>query len=129
LYRIIMLHRLRQMHSTEAERRELEKYGARARGGETNYFQMPDRGLTPPRNVKVALSDKTLITWDTSYAGDEPIAHYEIVRDGEVLEKVMHKPQATTAPFAYETAATGKEFSIVAVDAGGRRVSSDPITA
>ncbi len=114
---------------TEAERRELENYGARARGGETNYFQMPDRGLTPPRNVKVALTDKTLITWDTSYAGDEPIAHYEIVRDGEVLEKVMHKPQATTAPFSYETAATGKEFAIVAVDAGGRRVSSDPITA
>jgi aryl-alcohol dehydrogenase-like predicted oxidoreductase len=114
---------------TEAQRRELEMYGVRARGGDTNYFQMPDRGLTPPRNVKVTQTDKTLITWDTSYAGNEPIAHYEIVRDGEVLEKIIHKPQATTAPFSFETAATGKEFSIVAVDAAGRRVSSDLITA
>jgi aryl-alcohol dehydrogenase-like predicted oxidoreductase len=113
----------------ETERRELEKYGERARGGETNYFQMPDRGLTPPRNVRVTRTDKTLITWDTSYAGNEPIAHYEIVRDGEVLEKIMHKPQTSKTPFSFETAAAGKEFSIVVVDAAGRRVSSDAINA
>jgi hypothetical protein len=31
---------------------------------------------------------------------------------------------ATTIPFSFETAAAGKEFSIVAVDAAGRKVSS-----
>jgi aryl-alcohol dehydrogenase-like predicted oxidoreductase len=34
----------------ERQRRELEKIGVRARNGETNYFQMADGGLTPPRN-------------------------------------------------------------------------------
>jgi hypothetical protein len=44
--------RLRPDALTEEERRELEKIGARAREGETNYFQMADSGLTPPRNAK-----------------------------------------------------------------------------
>jgi aryl-alcohol dehydrogenase-like predicted oxidoreductase len=113
---------------TESERRDLEKIGARARGGETNYFQMPDRGLTPPRNAKVTRTDKTRITWDTSYAGDEPIAHYEIVSDGEVIETIRHKPQISTAPFTFETAASGNGFRIVAVDASGRKAASDLIT-
>jgi hypothetical protein len=33
---------------SENERRNLENIGARAHNGETNYFQLPDKGLTLP---------------------------------------------------------------------------------
>ena len=114
---------------TESERRELEKIGARAREGNTNYFQMADRGLTPPRNVKLTGTDRLKLTWDTSYAGDEPVTHYEIMKDGEILETVRHTPQVSKVPFSYETAAAGKEFRVVAVDAAGRKAAGDIITA
>ena len=112
---------------TDDERRNLEKIGARARQGETNYFQMADRGLTPPRNVEIAKTDKIKLSWDTSYAGNEPIAHYEIIRDGEILETIQHMPQVSKVPFTYETA-SGKEFRLVAVDAAGRKAATEIIT-
>lgn len=108
---------------TDSERRELENYGARARNGETNYFQMADRGLTPPRNAKLSKTDGIKLSWDTSYAGDEPIAHYEIIRDGELLETVQHAPQTSLEPFTYE-AGSGNEFKVVAVDTAGRKAES-----
>ena len=112
---------------TEDERRDLEKIGARARQGETNYFQMADRGLTPPRNVEIAKTDKIKLSWDTSYAGNEPVAHYEIIRDGEILETIQHTPQVSKVPFTYETA-SGKEFRLVAVDSAGRKAATEIIT-
>ncbi len=110
---------------SEHDRRELEKIGARAREGNTNYFQLADRGLTPPRNVSLTRTDRIKLSWDTSYAGDEPIAHYEIIRDGELLETVQHKPQISKVPFSIETSMAGKEFKIVAVDTAGRKAESD----
>jgi aryl-alcohol dehydrogenase-like predicted oxidoreductase len=112
----------------EKERRDLEKIGARARKGETNYFQMADRGLTPPRNPRLVKSDKIKLTWDTSYAGDEPVARYEIIKDGVLAETIPHRPQATSEPFSCELP-PGKEFRIIAVDAAGRRSESEILTA
>ena len=112
---------------SEKERRELEKIGERARGGETNYFQMADQGLTPPGNPEIDKTDMIKLTWDTSYAGNEPITHYEIIRDGELLETVQHTPQISKVPFSYETPA-GNEFQIVAVDAAGRKSATDALT-
>jgi aryl-alcohol dehydrogenase-like predicted oxidoreductase len=104
----------------EKQRRELEKIGLRARNGDTNYFQLADTGLTPPRNPIVTKSGNVKLTWDTSYAGNEPIAHYEIVGDGQVIGTVPHIPQVSKDPFSFE-AATGKQFKIVAVDVAGRK--------
>lgn len=112
----------------ESQRRELEKIGARARNGQTNYFQLPDRGLTPPRNPHVTKSDGIKLTWDTSYAGDEPISHYEIEIDGKVAATVRHVPQVSRDPFFYK-AASGKEFKITAVDAIGRKSSTGMLKA
>ncbi len=111
----------------ENERRELEKIGGRARQGETNYFQMANRGLTPPRNVKIAKTNIIKLSWDTSYAGNEPVTHYEIIRDGEILKKIQHTPQVSKVPFTYETV-SGNEFRLVAVDAAGRKASTETIT-
>lgn len=113
---------------TGNERRELENYGARARNGETNYFQMADRGLTPPRNARMSGTDKVRISWDTSYAGDEPVSRYEVFRDGELVETVTHKPQVSKEPFTCETA-PGKEFNVVAVDAAGRKAETGVLKA
>lgn len=111
----------------ENERRELEKIGEHARNGETNYFQLSDTGLTPPRNAKIMKTDKVTLSWDTSYAGNEPLAHYEILSDGEVVGTLPHTPQAFKEPFSFEVA-TGKEFKVVAVDAAGRKSATEILT-
>ncbi len=112
---------------TEQERRELENIGGRARGGETNYFQMADRGLTPPRNVRLEKADGIKLAWDTSYAGNEPVVNYEIIGDGQLIETISHEPQATTEPFTCELSAV-TELKVVAVDAAGRRAESGTLT-
>jgi aryl-alcohol dehydrogenase-like predicted oxidoreductase len=111
----------------EKERRELEKIGVQARNGETNYFQMSDRGLTPPQNATFKKDDLNL-TWDTSLAGDEPISHYEIISEGTLIGTVNHTPQTSKEPFKYRIV-TGKTFKIVAVDAAGRRAETAVIMA
>jgi predicted aldo/keto reductase-like oxidoreductase len=109
------------------ERREFEKIGAMARNGETNYFQLADTGLTPPRNAAITRSDKIKLSWDTSYAGNEPVSYYEIMGDGKIVGKVPHLPQASKDPFSFEIQ-SGKEFRIVAVDAIGRKSATDALT-
>jgi len=108
----------------ENERRELEKIGMRARNGETNYFQLTDTGLTPPRNATIAKSDRIKLSWDTSYAGNEPIAHYEVECDGKIVGNVKHTPQISKDPFIFEIP-SGKEFRITAVDVIGRKSVTD----
>jgi predicted aldo/keto reductase-like oxidoreductase len=111
----------------EMERRELEKIGMRARNGETNYFQLADTGLTPPRNAVMTKSNGVKLSWDTGYAGNEPISHYEIVSDGKVVGTVPHHPQTTKEPFRYEIP-SGKEFKVVSVDAIGRKSATEVLT-
>ncbi len=84
---------------------------------------MADRGLTPPRNVKIAKTDKIKLSWDTSYAGDEPVAHYEIIRDGEMLETIQQTPRVSKVPFTWETA-SGREFRLVAVECSWQKSSN-----
>ena len=112
---------------TKNERRELEKMGTLARNGETNYFQLADKGLTPPRNAKLTKSDKIKLSWDTSYAGNEPITHYEIESDGKVIGKVQHLPQISKDPFTYEPL-SGNEFKVIAVDSIGRKSATEILT-
>jgi aryl-alcohol dehydrogenase-like predicted oxidoreductase len=112
----------------ERQRRELEKIGARVRNGETNYFQMADEGLTPPRNARLEKADRIKISWETSYAGDEPISHYQVIRDGQLADTIPHRPQGTKEPFTCELSG-GSEFRIVAVDFAGRRAETRPLMA
>ncbi len=112
-----------------AQRRDLESLGLRAKNGETNWFQLADRELTPPQNARIENSETAIrLSWDTAYAGDEPLAKYEIVREGELLDTVEHQPQTSKTPFRYETETSGKEFQIVAVDAAGRKAVSDTLS-
>jgi hypothetical protein len=109
---------------SENARRELENIGARAHNGETNYFQLPDKGLSPPRNAELTKSDGIRLSWDTSYAGNEPLSHYEIESEGKIIGSVKHIPQVSKDPFSFQVR-SGKEFKIIAVDAIGRKSATD----
>ena len=109
---------------TAQQRRELEKLGLKAKNGQTNYFQLEGAKLTPPSNIKLAKQNKLKITWDTAVAGDEPISHYEILKDGVKIKEIKHVPQISSEPFLFETEIAGKEYSLATVDAAGRKAVS-----
>lgn len=112
---------------TAEQRRELESLGLRAKNGQTNWFQQPDRGLTPPRNARIERGDRVQLKWDTAYAGDEPLSHYVITCDGQELGTVRHVPQTSKTPFFFEADA-GAEYSIISVDAARRRASTTALS-
>jgi hypothetical protein len=78
------------------------------------FLQRTAIGLTPPRNPgaesdTAGFSPATpqprpaiRISWDTAYAGAAPIRHYEVIRDGELIATVPHKPQINCERFFYE---------------------------
>jgi aryl-alcohol dehydrogenase-like predicted oxidoreductase len=115
--------------------REIEQLAARAKNGETNYFQKAAEPLSPPRDAAVSQDkegDERIVrlTWNTAYAGDEPVSHYAIERDGENVAKVAHRPQTTKTPFGFEERISDRQahrYRLVAVDAAGRTASSDEL--
>jgi len=108
---------------SESERRAIEPLGLRAKDGRTNWFQLADRGLTAPRNARAERGERLVLAWDCAYAGDEPLDHYEILRDGQPVATVPHRPQTSKTPFRH-AAATGGNYTIVAVDAAGRKAAA-----
>lgn len=114
---------------TAGERSELEELGLKAKGGETNYFQMSYEDLTAPRNARLEAGDGILLSWDTPYAGDQPVTHYEIMRDGELASTLPHTPQVSKTPYSVALPAGGQSYQIVAVDAGGRKAGSEVLQA
>ena len=115
---------------SDRQRRDIEKLGLRAKGGETNYFQMADNGLSAPRNLKVTTDGRVRLAWDTAYAGNEPIAHYEVYQDGKLAMTIPHAPQISLdEPFRCTLDVAGGSFTVAAVDAAGRKVESDVIKA
>jgi len=113
---------------TEQERRDLEKLGDRSRDGQTNYFQLADQGLTPPRNVRLDRGEdnRMALAWDSAYAGREPVASYEVLRNGAVVATIPHKPQISLdEPFLYRLEDPSGAFTVRALDAAGNREESD----
>ena len=110
---------------SEEERLAMEALGLKAKEGETNYFQMAYQDLTPPRNARLINGDGIKMEWDTPYAGDQPLSHYEIMRDGELVSTLAHTPQVSKAPYTFALPSGGNAFQIVAVDAAGRRAESE----
>ncbi|MBW2611852.1 MAG: aldo/keto reductase [Deltaproteobacteria bacterium] len=107
------------------------------------YFQHPSLGLTAPRNAGVErdtsmpLMGRTAVrvSWDTAYAGNCPIEHYNIVRDGEEIGTVPHLPQYTHRRFFHDDvlenidAITRYRYQVVAVDVNGTRAESREMAA
>lgn len=109
------------------ERAKIEKYAGKVKDGKTNYFQViENEGLTPPQKAELIESDdKKRIIWQTAYAGNDPISHYEVIIDGEVVGKVEHHPQVLKSrPFVYETDKKADRILVAAVDKKGRRAET-----
>ena len=110
---------------SEQQRKLVEESTMNIKNGKTNYFQMEKTGLTPPQNIKIEGKKEVIITWDTAYAADAPLSHYEVLRDGETVAKVKHKPQTTMEPFSFKEAKKGATYRLVSVDAQGNRSESE----
>ncbi len=111
------------------DRAEIEKMALTVKGGQTNYFQVHEGGLTSATNPMISKADGNAIqlSWDTAYAGNEQIQKYLIMKDGTEIGGVSHAPQTTPKPFAFtdDAGSEGKsEYTIITVDAAGQKASS-----
>ena len=91
---------------TGPERIAIEDRARVAKEGKTNYFQTQAIPLTAPKEVTVEQSlengvRKIAVAWSTAYAGDAPLAFYEIWRDGSKLKEQPFMPQLTTEPLTW----------------------------
>jgi len=119
---------------SQTDREEIEKLALGARGGETNWFQVARQPLGVPREVGAEIrkrGDQTVvrISWQTAYAADSPIDHYEILQSGQPVGSVDHAPQTTRDPFVFEATldAPRGTFQVVTVDQAGRKAAADPL--
>ncbi len=118
---------------TESQRLEIEQLGLKAKEGKTNYFQTEAQPLSAPREAAVS-QKKTenqnrivQLSWQTAYAGNEPIRHYEIIRDGNKVGSVKHTPQTTKDPFVFKDTVkdtVSHTYQIVSVDAAGKTANT-----
>ena len=111
---------------TSNERQEIELLAAGIKNGKTNYFQMDKEELAGPRMIQNMEADgKNMLTWQTAYAGDFPVDHYEVMIDGTLAGIIKHRPQVLKSkPFTFETSQLGKEIKIAAVDKKGNRTEA-----
>jgi hypothetical protein len=116
-----------EAHS-RGDREEIERLALKAREGRTNWFQVPQQPLGAPREASATVENRggrrlARVAWQTAYAADEPISHYEIRRDGRPVGKVEHSPQTTKAPFKFEDGRLERDrhsYQVVTVDRSGR---------
>jgi aryl-alcohol dehydrogenase-like predicted oxidoreductase len=126
---------IREGSLSVGDREEIERIGANAKNGETNWFQLEQQPLGPPRELEVKVEARdgiqvTMLSWQTAYAAHYPIAHYEIRQGGKTLGQVDHKPQRSKAPFTYEMKGPsqgGQEIRVVTVDESGQQAPSEPV--
>jgi len=118
---------------SETDRNNIENMAGNIKSGKTNYFQLEKRGLTPAQNIQIegAGNNRIKITWDTAYAGNYPIDHYEIWYNNTRTATVKHFPQTSKIPFEYvhspESLAKA-EYSIVTVDKKGNEAETQKLT-
>ena len=115
---------------TASDRRAIEEPANAVKDGKTNFFQQARQDLTPPREAAIERGGSNVVRlkWQTAYAGDEPITHYEIWRDGRKIGQIPYRPQTTSAPFVFEDAAAGGTYQIAAVDAAARTARTAELT-
>jgi aryl-alcohol dehydrogenase-like predicted oxidoreductase len=111
---------------TDEERNQIELLAAGIKNGKTNYFQMEKIGLTPVRQLKKSdMGEKSLLTWQTAYAGDDPILKYEVTADGNKVGEVYHRPQLyLKEPFSIEIPDSAKKIEVATVDTAGKRAET-----
>ena len=122
---------------SKTDRRAIERMAALVKNGSTNdAFQSGNRSMSGPRDAAVSQDLRgaqrvVRITWQTAYAGIDPMAEYEIWRGTDNVGKVAHTPQTTRDPFVFEHTVSDRAahwYRIVAVDAAGQKVPSNDLS-
>ena len=70
------------------------------------------------------------VSWQTAYAGDQPLKDYEVWRDGQRVGMVEHRPQTTKTPFTYVDRVSDRqshEYIVVSTDEAGRNAKSESV--
>ena len=114
---------------SKKKRAEIEEIAGKVKDGQTNWFQLPRAELSSPNNVKVDAQNDAQITWDTAFAADAPLSHYEVFREGKQVGTVKHQPQISKDPFRFKDNAKGGSYQVVAVDMDGNRSESETLMA
>lgn len=84
----------------ERERRSIEDAVADRHGTNTNYFQ-ERRAFAHPAGVRSEISgERIVVSWNTGYAGAEPIASYNVYSGDRLVASLPYLPQLTTAPLS-----------------------------
>ncbi|KPK80716.1 MAG: hypothetical protein AMS27_16295 [Bacteroides sp. SM23_62_1] len=120
---------------SENERIEVEKMAGRIRDGKTNYFQIPESGLSAPEKIKLSTEIRdgqryVNLAWHSAYAGKEPLKSYEIWRDNAKISEMEHKPQTMPDPFTFTDQPGDKashKYKVVSVDASGEKAESEEL--
>jgi len=104
------------------DRKKIEEQAKKVRP-DSNYFQRIDKQkLTAPGDVQLV---ENKLTWQTAFADDEPIAHYEVIVDGTLAGKVEHKPQVLKSkPFSFTLDKIDGEILVAAVDKAGNKTEA-----
>ena len=109
---------------TKEESLKIEAKTSKIKNGMTNDFQNEKINLSSPRDIiQEKVGGKMKISWQTAYAAEAPISHYEILLDNKRIGKVKHAPQISkNKPFVFETEEIGKgNFVVYTVDEDGNR--------
>ncbi len=120
---------------TGSERIAIENMAGRAKEGKTNYFQTQAVSLTAPKEVTVEQSleneaRKIAVAWSTAYAGDAPLAFYEIWRDGSKVKEQPFMPQLTTEPLTWSETLSDSlphTYTVKVTDTRGRIAESTAV--
>jgi aryl-alcohol dehydrogenase-like predicted oxidoreductase len=120
---------------SDSDRREIESMTRSVKEGKTNYFQDPLGKLTPAREILTRQEIKNRerivrLSWQTAYAGEEPIQRYEIWRDNNKISQMDHHAQINKNPFTFEDKIRDKDahhYKIITVDRIGSGASSEDL--
>ncbi len=120
---------------TVSERTAIENMAGRTKEGKTNYFQTQAVPLTAPNEVTVEQSlenkaRKIAVAWSTAYAGDAPLAFYEIWRDGSKVKEQPFMPQLTTEPLTWSETLSDSlphTYTVKVTDTRGRIAESTAV--
>jgi aryl-alcohol dehydrogenase-like predicted oxidoreductase len=122
---------------SESDLLHVEEMTKSVKEGKSNYFQLPAQPLSAPNEIKIKQGNEggkrnIQLTWNSAYAGIEPITHYEILRDGQNIADVVHKPQTTEDPFSYNDQVADDRrhtYTIRTVDRGGNKAAGEALVA
>jgi aryl-alcohol dehydrogenase-like predicted oxidoreductase len=106
--------------ATEAQRVRIEADAAAQYGTKTNFYQ-DTKGFSDPPGVNITRdSDRITITWNTAYAGADPIRSYRILAGDRLVLAIPFRPQTTLAPLSVTLPASDITAEPVRVEASAQ---------